>query len=43
MRLLLRTMILLPLGLVTAILVLLAIGIRVACLELSRSHPGEAL
>jgi len=43
MTLLLRTVILMPLGLAIAVLVLLSIGIRVACLGLLRSRPCAAL
>jgi hypothetical protein len=43
MWLLLRTVILLPLAVAIAVLALLAIGLRVACLNLMRSRPCTAL
>lgn len=43
MWLVLRTAILLPVALAIAVLVLLAIGMRVACLNLMRRRPCVAL
>jgi hypothetical protein len=43
MWLVLRTAILLPLALAIAVLVLLAIGLRVTCLNLMRKRPCVAL
>lgn len=43
MWLVLRTAILLPVALAIAVLVLLAIGMRVACLNLKRRRPCVAL